>query len=100
MCASGAAEMLDEASADNYVQFDMMPRPDHALKAIRITVQWANGLSPAQKALDLEAQIAHLIELTAALQDALETDNRDRANEAWRALPNELVKRIEAQEEP
>lgn len=39
--------MLDRASAKNYIQFDLFPRIDSGTKPIRVTLQWANGLSPS-----------------------------------------------------
>ncbi len=55
--ASEAAKILDEANAENYVQFDMMPRPDHGTKPIRVTVQWMHGEAPASKAARLEKEL-------------------------------------------
>ena len=46
---SEAGAFLDKYHAENYVQFDAMPRLDRGLKPIRVTIQWANGLSPAKK---------------------------------------------------
>ncbi|HLF28246.1 MAG TPA: hypothetical protein VJG32_18095 [Anaerolineae bacterium] len=48
--ADECARFLRAYKAENYVHFDMMPRPDHGMKPIRVTVQWANGMSPAEKA--------------------------------------------------
>lgn len=55
--AQEAAAMLDTANAENYVQFDMLPRLDRGLKPIRVTVQWAHRLSPAQRASKMEAAL-------------------------------------------
>ncbi|HMN30824.1 MAG TPA: hypothetical protein PKE45_21905 [Caldilineaceae bacterium] len=49
--------MLNAANAENYLQFDMVPRLDRRLRPIRVTVQWANGMSPAQKVAMLERQL-------------------------------------------
>jgi hypothetical protein len=48
--AAEAAKMLDRANASNYLQFDMVPHVAADLRAVRVTVQWRNGLSPAQRA--------------------------------------------------
>lgn len=45
-----ASKMLDRAHASNYVQFDMIPHVAAELRATRVTVQFADGLSPAQRA--------------------------------------------------
>lgn len=58
---------LNAHKADNYIQFDMMPRLDRGLRAVRVTVSWANGEMPAVKAARLER------ELTAA-REALNFD--------------------------
>ncbi len=55
--ADEAAELLTKNDAKNFIQFDMMPRIDRGLKPIRVTVQWASGLSPAEKCAGLERQI-------------------------------------------
>jgi hypothetical protein len=60
LVASGFAAILSESNAENYVQFDMMPRADHAIKPIRVTIQWADGLSPAVKAARLEKELDEL----------------------------------------
>lgn len=55
--ADEAAQMLNAHNADNYVQFDMLPRFDRGLRAIRVTVQWAGGESPAAKAKRLQGEL-------------------------------------------
>lgn len=60
--ADGLAEFLQENNAENYIQFDVMPRLDRGLPPVRVTVQWANGMSPAQKAAMLEERIEELEE--------------------------------------
>lgn len=59
--AQEGAEMLEAANADNYVQFDMMPRLDRGLKPIRVTIQWAHGLAPAQKASKMESALRQAV---------------------------------------
>jgi hypothetical protein len=59
--ADQAAALLEAYNAKNYVQFDMMPRPDRGLHPVRITVQWANGMLPAEKAAKLEDALRQLI---------------------------------------
>lgn len=54
--ADQAAAMLESANAQNYVQFDMWPRVDRCLPAVRVTVAWANGEMPAEKAARLEEE--------------------------------------------
>ena len=57
--ASSAAAMLrDTPGAENYIQFDMMPRPDHDVEPIRVTVQRAKGVSPGQLNLVLKQENA------------------------------------------
>jgi hypothetical protein len=51
--ADEAATMLNRQRAENYVQFDMMPRVDRGLRPIRVTVQWAGRKSPAEKNAEL-----------------------------------------------
>lgn len=58
--ADQAAAILKSIGADTYLQFDMMPRADRACNPIRITVQWAHGVSPAVKAAQLEQENARL----------------------------------------
>lgn len=54
MLADEAAAMLEANNAKNYVEFDMMPKLDRGKIPIRVTVQWANGISPSKKADILE----------------------------------------------
>lgn len=68
--AEEAAALLNEAHADNYVQFDLMPRLDRGKKPIRVTVQWASKLSPGSKNDLLERENKRLRE---ACAEALET---------------------------
>ncbi len=58
--ADQAAELLKANNAENYVQFDMMPRLDRGLSAIRVTVQWARGESPATMVARLKNEIEEL----------------------------------------
>ncbi len=60
--ADEAARMLDASNAENYIEFDMMPRLDRGLPPVRVTVQWADEMSPAQKAAMLEKRIKELEE--------------------------------------
>lgn len=57
---SDASALLDKYEAKNYVSFDMMPRLDRGKRAIRVTVQWAHGESPAVKAARLEDELTDL----------------------------------------
>ena len=63
--ADQAAALLNAEHAENYVQFDMMPRLDRGKPPIRITVQWASGEAPGTKAARLESELADLREETA-----------------------------------
>jgi hypothetical protein len=56
--ADEAAALLGANQAENYVQFDMMPRIDRGRRPIRVTVQWADGESPASKVARLEKELA------------------------------------------
>lgn len=58
--ADGMAQMLNAANAENYVQFDMLPRLDRGLRPVRVTVQWASGESPAAQNARLRAEVSEL----------------------------------------
>lgn len=60
LLADQAAELLNTYNAKNYVEFDMMPRIDRGVRWIRVTVQWRDGESPAQKATRLEKELEKL----------------------------------------
>ena len=60
LMADEAAALLDAFHATNYVEFDMMPRIDRGKNPIRVTIQWANGEGPAQKAARLERELTKL----------------------------------------
>ena len=55
--AEEAVALLRAYNAPNYVQFDMLPRLETPPRPVRITVQWADGESPARKAARLEAAL-------------------------------------------
>lgn len=59
--ADEMAGMLDNANAKNYVVFDFMPRLDRGKHPVRVTVQWAQGQSPAQKATMLEEELKRVM---------------------------------------
>lgn len=65
--ADQAATMLKENDAENFIQLDMMPRLDRMMRPVRVTVQWANGISPAEKCAKLERKC----DLLSAAIDAL-----------------------------
>jgi hypothetical protein len=48
--AQQAAALLDANDAENYVQFAMLPHLASEVKPVSITVAWANGELPAEKA--------------------------------------------------
>lgn len=58
--AFDAAEVLKKNGAENYLQFDVLPRLDRHLRPVRLTVQWANGKSPAQRVKELEEELERL----------------------------------------
>jgi hypothetical protein len=60
LLADDAAAILNENEAENYVQFDLHPRIDRGKPWVRVTVQWANGISPAVKAARLARRVAEL----------------------------------------
>ena len=70
--ADQAAAMLRANDAENYVQFDMLPRADRHLEPIRITVQWAKGKSPAQRVLELESAWTIAVNLYPDLENLLD----------------------------
>ena len=55
--ADEMAAMLDRANAENFVQFDFMPRLDRGKRPVRVTVQWVRGMSPAEKCAMLEEKL-------------------------------------------
>ena len=63
--AEGMSQMLTDAGAENYVQFDMLPRMDRGLRTVRVTVQWADGETPAGKAARLTKQIQEALAVAA-----------------------------------
>lgn len=58
--ADQAAALMNAERAENFVQFDMKPRLDRGKPDIRVTVQWAHGMSPAEKAAKLSAEVERL----------------------------------------
>ena len=58
--ADEASQMLERNHAENYVQFDMMPRVDRGLRPVRVTVQWADGKSPAERVQQMQAEFKRL----------------------------------------
>ena len=56
--ANQAAKFLEKNNAENYVQFDCWPRLDRGLKPVRITIQWAKGMSPGEKNRHLVEELA------------------------------------------
>lgn len=91
-----AAALLDKNHAENYIQFDMIPRAARTdWRAVRVTLQWLHGLSPAEKNARLEAELTELRRASGVLQackDWLEMQDEglvqhvtDPNNEAWEA---------------
>jgi hypothetical protein len=52
--ADQCSDMLNKAGAPNYVQFDMIA---HAQRPVRVTVQWADGESPAEQNARLRKEL-------------------------------------------
>jgi len=69
--ADQVADLLQQQNAKNYVQFDLMPRPDRNKPPIRVTVQWASGISPAEKAAKLADALRQLIPIA---ESAMQTN--------------------------
>lgn len=62
-----AAALLNAQSAENYIQFDMLPRLDRTgQRPIRVTIQWMEGESPAQQNARLRDELARLRDAVAA----------------------------------
>ena len=80
-----AAAMLNSQNAENYVQFDMMPRLDRGLRPIRITVAWANGEAPATRAARFKAQYEKALALLADLVGDFPAGVESNAHHAARA---------------
>lgn len=101
--AEQAAMMLQKGNAENYLEFDMMPRLDRGLKMIRVTVQWAHGKSPAQRVTEYETERATLTKRVETLEaelasrqlyiDALNaTRKRNKAlRAAWEYIDYEVL---------
>lgn len=67
--AEGMAQFLDHAGATNYFEFDFIPRLTSNLRKIRMTVQFADGLSPAQRADELYQELETARSQITELQD-------------------------------
>jgi len=52
------SRMLEVNNAPNYFQFDIMPA--HGVKPVRVTIQWANGESPAEQNTRLRGEVEKL----------------------------------------
>jgi hypothetical protein len=55
--AEQAAGLLERNNSKNYFQFDCFPHAGGNVKPVRITVQWVEGMSPAQKNAQLCAEL-------------------------------------------
>ena len=60
--ADTVGRVLDAYNAENYLQFEMLPRLDRGIRPILVTLQWARGESPSAKATRLEQELAELRE--------------------------------------
>ena len=54
------AEFLGKFSAGNYVEVDFVPPTGGKIRPVRVTVQYADGMSPAEKNKHLELIIKRL----------------------------------------
>lgn len=54
--------MLAAAGAEAYIGIDFMPRPDKGIRPIRVTIQYADRYSPAEKAARLVGVVNSLRE--------------------------------------
>lgn len=66
--ANEMAQLLTEAGAENYVEFDMLPKLERKLPPVRVTIQWANGESPAAQNERLRKEIAELKKVNVELE--------------------------------
>lgn len=55
--AADAVAMLEEGEADNYLEFNLRPRPTDGARWITLTVQYSSGMSPAQKVAMLQKRL-------------------------------------------
>jgi hypothetical protein len=83
LIADDMARMLDASKAENYLQFDFLPRLDREGRPVRVTVQWAHGKAPGQVVAELKDEISVL---RAALADdeianKIATDCHDPAHD-------------------
>jgi hypothetical protein len=70
--ATEIAGLLEEANTENYVEIDFglpLDRSKGRKQFVRMTVQWADGLSPAEKASKLEKEVAMLQEQLAQKEE-------------------------------
>lgn len=74
--ANEAAQMLNRVGAENFITFDMMPRLDRGLRPVRMTVQWADRLSPAAKAEKLTQELQTAQARIAELETPTTTEER------------------------
>lgn len=73
-----AASWLDKTKADNYLQFDMIPRAARTdWRAVRVTLQWTHGESPAEQNARLRDENASLRTENAALRQAMALLNQE-----------------------
>jgi hypothetical protein len=54
--ADEAAALMEKSNAINYFSFKALPRHDHPQRPVLVTVQWGDGLSPAEKNAQLMAE--------------------------------------------
>lgn len=64
-----ATKLLDESGAENYLQFWMLPRFDRHRRAVLITIQRAQGESPADQNARLRAELAELRRRVEVIRD-------------------------------
>ena len=58
--ADQCARLMTQAGAQNYVEFELLPRLDRGLRPVVITVRWSNGELPSVKAARFEAELSRI----------------------------------------
>lgn len=90
------ADLLDSASAKNHLQFDLFPKVSSTRKPVRITVQWAGGLSPSR----VNAILREAMEQIAADGDSRAIEALTRCRYEIEAKKNYGVGQDAADDEP
>ena len=70
--AEQCADLLKAYDADNYLEFQLLPRVDRKLRPVLVTVRWAGGMTPSEKAAKLAKRVSSLED---ALRVYADTEN-------------------------